>query len=98
MTLVKMPEDLKAILAGFIGMLVTEGLKALGDLLHIDLSGNAAAVTAAIVTAIVFFADVLLAKIPPEFEGVTNSILLLLVAILSAYGIHRQLVRFGSHI
>lgn len=96
MSLVKLPEELKMILAGFVGMLVTEGLKALGNLFKVDLSGNAAAVTAALVTALVFFADALLAKIPPEFEGVANAIFMLLVSVLGAYGIHRQFVRFGG--
>jgi hypothetical protein len=98
MKLVQLPTELKAILAGFVAMLVTEGLKALGDVLHIDLSGKVAAVTAAIVAAIVFFLDALLAKIPPEFEGVASALLFLLVTVLSAYGIHRQLVRFGGNV
>lgn len=96
--LVRLPDELKVIIASFITLLVTEGLKALGALFSLDLSGRVAAVTAAIVAAVVFFADALLAKIPPEFEGVANSILLLLVSILSAYGLHRQLVRLGGHV
>lgn len=87
---VAVPEDFKVILAGAIGWIVTEGLKALGKLVNVDLSGNAAAVTGALVTAFVFFSDLLLAKIPPQYDPVVSSVFALLVAILSAYGIHRQ--------
>ena len=96
MRLVQLPEELKAILAGFVAVAVTEGLKALGALFGIDLSGKVAAVTAAVVSVIVFFADAFLARIPAEYEGVANAVLMLLVTILSGYGLHRQLVRFGG--
>lgn len=96
MGLIQLPDELKVIIAGFVTLFVTEGLKALGNLFGVDLSGKVAAVTAAIVGVIVFFADVLLAKIPPEAEGVANAVLLLLISILGAYGLHRQLVRFGG--
>lgn len=94
MSLVQLPEPLRVVVAGFIATLVTEGLKALGALFNIDLSGKAALVTAAVVTAVLFFIDALLAKIPPEFEGIANAILALLIAI----GLHRQLVRFGGSV
>lgn len=94
MSLVTLPEPLQVLIAGFIATLVTEGLKALGAVFGVDLSGKAALVTAAIVTAVVFFLNALLAQIPPEFEPVANAILALLVAI----GVHRQLVRFGGSV
>ena len=87
---VPIPDDFKVILAAGVGWIVTEGLKALGALFKIDLSGKAAAVTAALVTAIVFFANELLAKIPAQYDPVVSSIFALLVAVLGAYGIHRQ--------
>lgn len=96
--LVQLPEELKAILLPFITFLVTEGLKALGGLFGVDLSGKVSAVVAAIAGALFFFADVLLAKVPPEFEGVANALLMLLVSILSAYGLHRQFVRVGGRV
>jgi hypothetical protein len=94
MSLVTLPEPLRAVVAGLIATLVTEGLKSLGALFGIDLSGKAAAVTAAIVTAVLFFIDSLLAQIPPEFEAVANAIFALLIAV----GIHRQFVRFGGNL
>jgi len=98
MKLVVLPDELKAILVPFVTLFVTEGLKALGNLFGVDLSGKAAAVAGAICGALFFFADVLLARIPPEFEGVANAVLMLLVSILGAYGLHRQLVRFGGNV
>jgi hypothetical protein len=95
---VKLPEELKVIILPLITALVTEGLKAIGALFGVDLSGKAAAVVAAIAGALFFFADALLAKIPPEFEGVANAVLMLLVSILGAYGIHRTAVRFGGNL
>jgi hypothetical protein len=96
MYLVQLPNELKLILTPFVAVLVTEGLKALGALFGVDLSGRAAALTAAVAGALFFFADVLLAKIPPEGEAIANGTLAFLIVILSAYGIHRQLVRFGG--
>lgn len=97
MYIVKVPDELKVIVTPFVAVLVTEGLKALGKLFKIELGGKTAAVTGAICAALFFFADALLAKIPAEFEGVANAVLMLVVTILSAYGLHRQLVRFGGH-
>lgn len=96
MSLVTLPNELKLILLPIIATLVTEGLKALGALFGVDLSGRAAAVTAAIAGALFFFADALLANIPAGAEPVANALLGLLVVILTSYGIHRQLVRFGG--
>ena len=95
MKLVQLPPELVSILNGFVILFVTEGLKALGDLLGIDLSGKAAAVTAAIVGVIVFFADALLANIPADYEPVATAVLMLIVTILSAYGLHRTAKRIG---
>jgi hypothetical protein len=96
--LVTLPNDLKLILTPFVAFLVTEGLKALGALFGVDLSGRAAAVTAAVAGALFFFADSLLARIPPEGEAIANGALAFLVVILSAYGIHRTAVRFGGNL
>jgi hypothetical protein len=96
--LVQLPENLKLILTPFVAFLVTEGLKAVGALFKIDLSGYAAAVTAAVAGALFLYADSLLALIPPAFEPFANGLLAFLFVILSAYGIHRQLVRFGGNL
>ena len=92
MNLITLPEPLRVVVAGFIAALVTEGLKALGNLFNIDLSGRAAALTALVVTAVLTYIDALLATVPPELETVVN----LIFALLIAFGVHRQLVRFGG--
>jgi hypothetical protein len=96
--LVTLPNDLKLILTPFVAFLVTEGLKALGALFHIDLSGHAATVTAAVAAALFLFADSLLALIPAQFEPFAEGLLTFLYVILSAYGIHRTAVRFGGNL
>jgi hypothetical protein len=96
MSLVQLPNELKVILAPFIAFLVTEGLKALGALFNVDLSGRAAAVAAAVVSAVFVFADLLLANVPPSAEPYVAGALDFLVVILSAYGIHRTFVRLGG--
>ena len=95
--LVQLPSELKLILTPFVAVLVTEGLKAIGALFGIDLSGRAAAVTAAVAGALFLFADNLLAQIPPAAEPFANGLLTFLIVILTAYGVHRQLVRFGGN-
>ena len=98
MYLVQLPNELKLIIAPFITLLVTEGLKALGALFGVDLSGRAAAVSAAVVASVFVFADMLLAKVPAGAEPLVAGALDFLVVIMSAYGIHRQLVRFGGNV
>lgn len=95
---VKLPDELKLIVIPFVTMLVTEGLKVVGSWFGLDLSGKAAAVAAAICGALFFFADALLAKVPPEFEGVANAVLMLLISILGAYGLHRQALRLSGRV
>lgn len=98
MSLVKLPDDLKAIVLLLITPLVTEGLKSLGELLHIDLSGKAAAVAAALCGALFFFADALLANVPAQYETIANALLGLLVVILGSFGVHRTMVRFAGNV
>jgi hypothetical protein len=94
--LVQLPNELKLILTPFVAFLVTEGLKAIGGLFHLDLSGYAAAATAAVAGALFLFIDNVLATVPPAAEPFVNGLLTFLYVILSAYGIHRTAVRFGG--
>lgn len=97
MYLVQLPNELKLIIAPFLTLLVTEGLKSLGALFGVDLSGRVAAVSAAVVSAVFVFADMLLAKVPAGAEPLVAGALDFLVVILSAYGLHRLAVRFGGN-
>lgn len=92
---VTLPVELQAIIAGFIVFLVTEGLKSLGALIKIDLSGAAAGIAAAIVGLIVALVNGFLIQIPPEFADVARSILSLLIVILGAFGVHRTFKRIS---
>lgn len=98
MRLVQLPDELKVLVLLLVTPLVTEGLKSLGDLLHIDLSGKSAAVAAALCGALFFFADALLAHVPPQYETIANALLGLLVVILGSFGVHRTAVRFGGNL
>ncbi len=82
------PVELKVILAGFLTMLLTQGLKALANLLGKDFSGWLAAAVAVVVGAIVFFLDGLVGMTPPEYHDVVGGIFALIITVLSAFGIH----------
>lgn len=86
-----LPEALKLLLASGVAFLVTEGLKVVGGWLKADLSGAAAAIAAALTTAIVVFIESLLALVPEQYREAVGAIFALLIALLGAFGIHRQL-------
>ena len=90
----ELPIELQAVIAAGLGFLVTEGLKSLSTLLGKDLSGAAAGITAALASAVFLFVGSLLSAIPAEYAGVVQASLALLVAVLGAFGIHRQVRRF----
>jgi len=86
---IALPTELQALIAAGIGYLITQGLKSLSVLLKADLSGWASAITGALVTAVVYFFNALLSAIPVPAQQPVSIALLLIVAILSAFGIHR---------
>jgi hypothetical protein len=81
------PLVLQALIAAAIGWLVTQGLKSLSTVIKYDLSGAATAITGALVTAVIFFLNALLAAIPADAREPVSVALALLVSILGAYGI-----------
>ena len=86
--MLEIPVELKAILVGFLTMILTQGLKAFANLLGKDFSGWAAAFVAVVVAAIVFFIDGLVGMVPPEYHDVVAGVFALIVTALSAFGIH----------
>ena len=86
--------ELQAIIIGLLTVLVTEGLKALGALVKLDLSGAAAAVTAGVVALVLTTVNALLGFVPPEYHELARGIMAFLIVVLSSFGVHRQLVRF----
>jgi high-affinity Fe2+/Pb2+ permease len=90
---ISIPDELKLLIASAIGFIVTEGLKSLSNLLKFDISGYGAVITAALVTALIVFFEAILGAVPADYQASVTAALGLLVAILGAFGIHRQFKR-----
>lgn len=85
---VELPVELQALLAAVIGYLVTQGLKSLSTLLNADLNGWAAAITASVVTSVIYFFHAILSAVPVEAQPSVAITLTLIVSILGAFGVH----------
>lgn len=92
--MLELDPQLQAMLLALVTLLVTDGLKALGELLKIDISGAASAIVAAVVALVLAVINGLFGFVPPEFHEVVRVIMQLLITILSAYGAYRQLKNF----
>jgi len=93
--LIELPEPLKALLLIAITFVVTELLKLLGNAIKLDLSGYVAQIASAIVASILVVTNMLLAKIPLEYEPIVTAVLNLIVVLLGSWGSYkafRQLV------
>lgn len=86
---VELPLELRVLLAGGIGFLVTAGLKSLSTLLKSDITGWAAVITGGLTTSVIFFFNAILSTIPPEAQPSATIALALVVSILSAFGVAR---------
>lgn len=93
-TEVTLPVELQALLAAGIGYLITQGLKSISKLLGKDLSGWGAVLTASIVTTIVYFCNALLSAIPASAAPTVTILLMLIVSILGAFGVHATVKGF----
>ncbi len=81
-----------ALISALVSFLVIEGLKELAALFGVDLTGQAAAITAVIVTAIVALLNGLLIQIPANlvpFAEELQRLLDLLIAALGPFGFFR---------
>jgi len=85
---VELPVELQALLAAVIGYLVTQGLKSLSALLNADLNGWAAAITASVVTTVIYFFHAILSAVPASAQPSVAITLTLIVSILGAFGVH----------
>lgn len=85
---VELPLELQALLAAGIGYLVTQGLKSLSNLLHADLSGWGAAITASVVTTVIYFFTAILSAVPVAAQPSVSVGLMLIVSVLGAFGVH----------
>ena len=78
-----------ALILVLVTFIVTQGLKALAQLLKVDLSGNTAAITAGMVGLLItLFNTVLLPLIPSAAIPVIEPTAAALIAILGAFGVH----------
>ena len=91
--MLELDPELQALLIAGITFLVVEGLKALSNLVGLDLSGAAAAVTAGLVALALAAISGVLGWVPPEYHEIARVVMALLVAILGSFGIHRQFKR-----
>lgn len=89
----ELPVELIAVLSALVGMVVAEGAKSLSRLLNIDLSGHVAALTAAIVAALVAIANGLLIQVPPEYAALAEGLLAFLVIVLGPMALYSFLHR-----
>ena len=78
--LVEIPDPLKAMLAVFVTIAVTQILKALSDALKFDLSGYSAQVASAVVASILVLVNAALSHVPAGFEQIVNALLVLLAS------------------
>ncbi len=83
-----LPEVVTAFISGFFAFWLTQGVKAILAFTGVDVSGLAAAVTAFVVNLVVDFINGLLATQSPAIQDVIVQILVLLVSLVSMYGIH----------
>ena len=79
-TLVEIPDPLKAMLAVYVTIAVTQILKALSDALKFDLSGYSAQFASAVVASILVLVNAALSHVPAGFEQVVNALLVLLAS------------------
>lgn len=83
---VVLPDALVALVVAGVSFLIAQGVKEVLAVFHVDLSGPAAALTAAVVAVFVAFANGLLAQIPPEMEPLAEAILRIIVILLGTVG------------
>ena len=87
--MIEIPNELKALLAIGITVVVTEILKALSGKLNVDLSGYAAQITASIVGAILVLINAALTNVPVELAPIANQLFVLVVVILGSFGAYK---------
>jgi len=82
--MIGLPIEIKA----FLTFAITQGIKAVLALFGKDMSGMTSAVAAVVVGSILFFIEGVLALVPAEYADSVSAFLALVVALLSAFGIH----------
>jgi len=83
-----MPAIVANLIQGAVIFLVTQGLKALGRLIGVDLSGYAALITAVLVAAVLAASEAIYAALPPDWQAVVVQGAEFMAALLAAMGVH----------
>lgn len=93
---VQLPSELGFLIAIGVGYFVTQGLKSVSTLIGADLTKNAAAITASLVTSITLFINALLSAVPESAQQPVAILLALIVATLSSFGVHYTVKGFQA--
>ena len=91
--LISLPEELKALIAVFVTLAVTQALKWVSAQLNVDLSGYAAQVTAALVGSILVLINAAFTNVPADLAPILQSLLGLAVVVLGAFGAYNLLLK-----
>ena len=94
--MLELPQELVLVLSGFIGFVVAEGLQSLSRLVGRDLSGEAAGLSAALVSLAVASINGALLHVPPEFVPYVQGVIAFLVVVLAPFAIHSALNKFRA--
>lgn len=76
------------VVQGFLIFLIVQGLKGLGRVIGVDLSGAAAIIAAVVVSGIVAAWTALVASLPPEWQDFATQLMAAIAALLVASGFH----------
>ena len=88
MSLVEVPVELQSLIQIGIEVAVVFILTQLAKA-GFDFSGYKAQIVAAVFSAVMVFANALLAKVPANLEGIVGALLNLLVVVLGSFGVYK---------
>ena len=88
MSLVEVPVELQSLIQIGIEVAVVFILTQLAKA-GFDFSGYKAQIVAAVFSAVMVFANALLAKVPANLEGIVGALLHLLVVVLGSFGVYK---------
>lgn len=88
MSLVEVPVELQSLILIDIEVAVVFLLTQLAKA-GFDFSGYKAQIVAAVFSAVMVFANALLAKVPANLEGIVGALLNLLVVVLGSFGVYK---------
>lgn len=85
----ELPEIFVSLLTVAVAFFVAQGVKGFLAVFKVDLSGYAAAFTAVIVGAIIFFIEGVIGIFPPESQEMIVTILQAVATVLGMFGVHK---------